>query len=71
MGTACAAQQPGLAIHDAHHRVVDPVDDVAVVQQRAVGQATQAILCLGVVGALRFFAEIAAGHHQRAVPVLQ
>ena len=55
-----------LAEIEAHHRVIDTVDDRAIVQQLAVGNLVQALERILVLGALRFFREIAGGQHDRA-----
>ena len=57
---------------DLHDRVVQRVQDGAVVQQKAVGDAGQVCECLVVVGAQRLARRVAAGgDHRKAEPLQQ
>ena len=62
---ARATQKTRLAVGDAQHRVVQPVDDVAVVQQVIIGDPLQPPARVLVVYRLRLIAAVARGQHQR------
>ena len=47
-----------------HDRIVDPIDDAAIVQQKMVGDTGQPRLRVNVINALWFIRHIATGHHQ-------
>ena len=65
--TAGTAQEARLFIHDAYHRIVEAVDDVAVVQQVIIGDAFEAAPGVPVIGHLRFVAAITRGHDHRTL----
>ena len=64
--TARAAQHRTVPIH---HRIVHPLQDIAVMQQEAVRDAAELIQRLPVGDGRRSAAEVAGGHHQRALTV--
>ena len=68
---ARAPQQAGLAGHHARHRIVDPIGDLAIMDERVRRDLRQPFARLVIVGRLRFVGEVAAGHHHRAIQSLQ
>ena len=54
----------------AHHRIIHPLHDVAVMYQKSVGNALQIRQRLFVADSWWFTAQVAGGHHQRALQFL-
>ncbi len=69
--TPRSPQHAGFAAGRAHQGIIDPARDVAVVQQKALGDTGKPVQRLVVGDALRLVGNVAAGHHQRAVDVAQ
>ena len=69
--TPCPPQGLGRPVHEPHHRVIHPIEDVAVVEQEHIRQPGQALAGLVVGDALRLLAAVAAGHDQGPVPILE
>ena len=63
---AGAAQQERRSRHDARHRVVAAIRDLAVVHQQAIGDAAQPGAGLVVGAGHRLVGAVAGGEHQRA-----
>ena len=64
--TARAAQHTRRAQGNAHHRIIHPPRDVAIMQQEIIGNCAEAKFCLIVVNGLRLVRQVAAGQHNRA-----
>ena len=69
--TAGAADEARLAKHNPHHEIVQPVHDVAIMEEPIIGNRGQTAPCILIVRALRLLREIAAGHDKRPVDVPQ
>ena len=63
---ASATQHARRAGGNPHHRVIDPANDVAIMQQEVVCNGAQTLLRLVVVNRLRLFCEVAARQHDGA-----
>ena len=61
----CAA--PGLAVDEAHHRVVNPICDHAIVSERIVGDAGKALSGFVVVDDRRLLGQVSARHDERGI----
>ena len=62
---ARAPDQLRSAIDDCGHRIVAPLQDLAVVHQEGIGNTAEAHPCLFVINRNRLFAEVRRRHHQR------
>jgi hypothetical protein len=61
------AQKLRQAVDEPQHAVVDVAGDRPIMHQEQVGNRTQPIQRLPLIGADRLIAQIAAGRHQRAI----
>ena len=68
---SCTTQDARHTRHHAHHRVIDPGRDGAVMRKHAVRETAKPRQRLVIVGDLRLVREVAAGHHDRMVDVAQ
>jgi len=68
---ARAAQHPGFSAHDPYDRIVDPIGDVAIVHQRIARNAGKASARLGIIDDGGLVRQVAAGHDQRTINLLQ
>ena len=59
-----AAQQTHLPVHNPCHRIIDPGDNFAVMEQKKIRQACQLLQCLIIVCTDRLSAPVTAGHDQ-------
>ena len=59
-----AAQQTGTAGHDPEHRIINPGDDIPVMEQKKIGNAGKFVHRIKVCRADRLLASVAAGHDQ-------
>jgi acylphosphatase len=69
--SAGAAEEARLAEHDPHHGIVQPVHDVAIMEEPIIGNGGQKARCFLIVSALWLLREIAAGHDKRPLNVPQ
>ena len=53
-----------ITVHDPDHRIIDPGDDLTVMEEKKIGQSCQALQGIFVVRTDRLAAPVAAGHHQ-------
>jgi hypothetical protein len=67
----CPPQGLGRPVHEPHHRIIHPIEDVAVVEQQHIRQPGQALAGLVVGDALGLLAAVAAGHDQGPIPILE
>ena len=63
--TASSPQQSYTIVDDAGHRIVNPGDNVTIVQEKIISQSMEPLQGFLVSGADRFVTAIAAGHDQR------
>ena len=47
-----------------HHRIIAAEQDVAIVDEEAIGKSVQPMECFKIIDGNRFLAQVAAGHHQ-------
>ena len=65
------AQRPGPVRDSSVHGVVGGAHDASIVMQECVGDGSEALGCLGVIGQNRFAADIARGRDEWSAKLRQ